>query len=196
MPGIFEYGGNAYDIDDLKVAVRNGDGTYGLKIDVPGVSMFRAEFQTKNQRANGDGGIVAIASAFEAANVTMRNVGISTAHWGILFPTLNYESGSTPNRVRRFYQQFNIPLPYFGVLARIFDGESRTAGMIIFIPRIKVMNNVQWSAEYNTFVTPEITGMGLADTTLSDPSGQPLSFVAYIYESNMPLLSSINLPLL
>lgn len=195
MAGIFDFGGNLYDIDDLNIFVNNNDGTFGPKVNVPAIDMFRMEFQTKNQRANGDGGIAALASAIEAVNVSMRNVGIQRDHWGILFNSSDYEYGTAPNRVEDFFIEFGAPLPYFGALARIFDGESATSGAIIFIPRIKIMNNVQWQAEYNTFVTPEISGFGIPETTLVNPSGRPRSFHAKFYESNLPLLSTLSLPL-
>jgi hypothetical protein len=193
LAGVFEFAGNAYDIDDLRIARSDNDGTYGTLINVAAVSMFRVEFQTKNQRANGDGGIAALASAIEALNVTMRNVGIGREHWGVMYPTLNYESGTTPNRVGRFYIQGGVPLPYFGAIARIFDGESSDSGMLLFIPRLKIMGNTQWQAEYNTFVTPEITAMGIPDTTLTDPAGRPLTCYAKFYESGLPQISAMPL---
>lgn len=195
MPGIFEYAGNLYDIDDLKIAVNNNNGTFGTLIDVPAVDMFRMEFQTKNQRANGDGGIAALASAFEAVNVSMRNVGIKREHWAALFPTESYEYNSTPNRVEDFFINFGQPLAYFGAAARIFDGESATSGAIIFVPRIKIMNNVQWQAEYNTFVTPELTGFGIPETNLLTPGGRARSVHVKFYESNLPTIESLGFPI-
>lgn len=195
MAGIFEFGGNSYDIDDVRVFINHNNGTFGTKIDVPSINMFRIEFVMKNQRAQGDGGITALASAVESINVTMRNVGISRDHWAVMFPSSSYEYGTTPNREEDLFIEAGAPNPYFGALARIFDGESQSAGAIIFIPRIKVMNNVQWQAEYNTFVAPEITGMAVPETTLVNPSGRFRLFHAKFYESNLPLLANMTLPL-
>lgn len=195
MSGIFDFGGNLYDVDDLQVAINNNDGTFETGVDVPGVSMFRCEFQMKNQRANGDGGIAALASAVESINVTMRNIGVSREHWAVMFPSSAYEYGTTPNRVEDFFVEAGAANPYFSCLARIFDGESRTAGAIVWIPRIKIMNNVQWQAEYNSFVAPEITGMAVPETNIVNPSGRYRLFQAKFYESNLPLLSAITLPL-
>jgi hypothetical protein len=195
MAGIFQFGGNLYDINDLRVFISLNDGTFGGMVDVPAVDMFRMEFVMKSQRANGDGGIAALASAVEAINVNMRNVGISRDHWAVMFPSSSYEYGSTPNRVEDFFIEVGTPNPYFGALAQIFDGESQSSGAIIFIPRIKIMNNVQWQAEYNTFVTPELQGMAVPDTNLINPSGRPRLFHAKYYESGLPSLDSVTLPL-
>jgi len=192
---IFDYGGNLYDIDDLRVFANNGNGTFGTKFDLVAINMFRMEFQSKNQRANGDGGIAALASAWEAVNVTMRNVSVKRDVWALFGAGSNYEYGVTPNRVTDQFIEFGQPLGYFGVLARIFDGESATSGAVIFIPKIKIMGNVQWQAEYNTFVTPEITAFGIPDTNLVNPSGRYRAFHAKYYESNLPLLGGLTLPL-
>ena len=41
MANIFSFGGPQYDVDDVKIAVNNGDGTFGTLIDVPSVEKPR-----------------------------------------------------------------------------------------------------------------------------------------------------------
>lgn len=194
MAGVFAFGGNLYDINDMKVARNNNDGTYGTLVDVPSVDMCRIELVMKSAQARGDGGISALASSIESANVTMRNVGLSRDHWEALYPVDNYLTGSTPSQIERMFVKAGKANPYFGVIARIFDGESADSGVLLFIPRVKIMQNVQWQVEYNTFVTPEMTGMAVSETSLLDPAGDPLFVYPVFYESALPQITVMPLP--
>lgn len=191
MAGIFDYGGNLYDIDDLKIARNLGDGTFGDLVDVPSIDMFRIEFVTKNQTGRGDGGITALASAIESCNITIRNLGIKRDQITYMFPADSYETGVEPDREEMTDIESGRPFPYFGAIARIFDGESDDAGALIFVPRIKIMQNITWNVEYNTFVAPEMTAMAVRDPVLLTTSGRNRFVRAIFYESELPAITAM-----
>lgn len=196
--GIFSYGDVEYDIEDCKIARWNGDGTYGSLIDVPAIDMARIEFTMKQALGRGDGGLKLVASAIEAANITMRNFGIVATSLPVLFGASNdeYNPGADAYTINDMVA--GQVLPYFGMAIRSFDNESvpgvghQPGGALIFVPKIKVTANFQWNFAYNTFIQPELTGFGLVDDNL--PSNVGVSFGRFVrvkrYKRDLPLLSA------
>lgn len=193
MASLFQYGDAQYDIDDCKVAIWNGDGTYGTPVDVPAINMFRISHQLKSQQGRGDGGLKLLAGAIEAANVTIRNFGIVAATLPIFFGASSdeYNPGADAYTVNDFAA--GKVLPYFGAAIRSFDTESTAGGgALIFVPKIKVMSNFDWSYSYNEFIQPELTGFAVPDDNL--PSNVAVSFGRYVrikrYKRNLPQIPS------
>lgn len=191
MAGIFDYGSVLYDIDDLKIARSNADGTYGTLIDVPSVDMFRIEWVLKAATGRGDGGETAQASAIESAQITMRNLSVKRDNMTAMYPADVYNYGTTPSQNSLMDIESGRPFPYFGAIARIFDGEDDQAGALIFVPRMKIMNNLTWNAEYNTFVTPEVTAKALRHPTLVNASGRSRFVRIRFYESGLPQITTM-----
>lgn len=194
MP-LFDFGGNLYDIDDSKIALNNGDGTFGPKIDVPSINEAQIEWATKNQTGRGDGVITALASAIESANVTITNLSIKRDNMVLMFPADLYSYGTTPNRVDNLLIEAGRPFPYFSLLLRCFDGENPNSGGIFWFPKIKVMQNVRWTVQYNQFIAPQIQAMAVQDTNIISPSGRYRFCHIKSYESNLPLLANVTLPM-
>lgn len=176
-----------YDVDDLKLAVNNGDGTFGTPIDAFGVSMFRIEYVARQADARGDGGIVATASAIETANITMRNVGIKGDQMALIYPSDVYDYDAN-------HQMIDIDsgrlYPYFSAAVRVFDGESQDGGAIIFVPRLKIVGNVQWQVEDNQFIAPELTCRAVRDPILQSYSGRRRFVRVHTYLASLPLITT------
>jgi len=176
-----------YDVDDLKLAVNNGDGSFGAVLDAFGVSMFRIEWVARQADARGDGGIVATASQIETANITMRNVGIKGSQMSLIYPADAYDYDDTHQMIDvdsgRFY-------PYFAAAVRVFDGERTDAGAIIFVPRMKIVGNVQFQFEDNQFVIPELTCRAVRDPILTSYSGRKRFVRMHTYTSSLPSISA------
>lgn len=198
MASVFNYGDVAYDIQDMKIAAWNGDGTYGTLIDVPAINRFNLEFVMKSQTGNGDSGRVLTAAAIEAANVSMRNFGIPALAVPILFggSTNEYGTGSDLYSIQDLAA--GQELPYFGALIRSIDPESAVTpghtkgGTLLFVPKIKVMSNFSWTFEYNTFIQPELTGSAQPDSNLaSQVSGFDLFVRRKVYKRDLPLIGAV-----
>lgn len=163
---VFQYGDLEYDIDDAKVARRNGDGTYGTLIDVTSINMARITFNAKTQDGRGDGGITAVASANESGSITIRNLGIPDGLLSTFYGMSSDEYGSGDSAYKILDMVAGYPFPYFGMVLRSFDNENAGSGALIEIPKIKIMSNFDWNLSYNEFVQPEMTGRVLPDGSL------------------------------
>lgn len=198
MAGVFGYGEVSYDVDDTRVALWNGDGTYGTPVDLNGINEFRIEFVMKSQDGNGDGGLILTASSIISANITIRNFGIPSSAVPILFGGSNDEYAPGVDAYTILDIPVGAPMPYFGALVRAFDPESATGtgGSIFFVPKIRVVANFQWDISYNNFRQPELTGRALQDGNLqSNVSGRSRFVREKRYKRNMPLLSAVSWPL-
>lgn len=188
MP-LFSFEGPQYDIDDVKIARNNGDGTFGTAVDVPSVDLYVANFRTKSAEGRGDGGITAVASQIEACEVTVRNLSIAMESLEVFLGISIQSSGVSPNRERSMHIT-NNRFPYFGIVGRAFAGES-DAGTMIFFPYVKIMQNFEWRMEYNVFTMPEVRALALRDPVLLGEDGRRLLSHVKGYET-MP---EIEIPL-
>lgn len=173
MAGIFNVGGPQYDVDDVKIARNNGDGTFGTWIDVPSCDLFVATVRLKSAEMRGDARITAIASAAEAAEVQVRMGSFSFDAYEVIFGSTVSESGSGSGEKIEMSIGATQRMPYFGVIARSLAGES-DGGTLIFLPYLKIMQPLGLRVEYNTFSMPEVNALALGDPTLVDGAGRPL----------------------
>lgn len=191
MPGtgLFDFGGPQYDVDDVKIAKNNGDGTLGPLIDVPSVDLFTMNFRVKSAEGHGDARITAVVSQIEAAEITMRGLSIDLDVVELFMGGTQGDSGIAPNRSAKM-DVSNFNLPYFALFARSLAGES-AGGTMFFVPYIKITSNFEWHLEYNTLVAPQLQGLALGDPVLVDATNRPLLLTIKKYE----LLPAISYPL-
>lgn len=191
MASIFSLGGPQYDVDDVKIAVNNGDGTFGTLVDVPSCDLFVTGLRMKSAEMRGDGGIRALASQIEAAEVQVRFGSFPFNVYQILFGVTADSSGTTPNVSMSLKLGLGKVNPYFGLAARTIGGEDVTTGTIIFVPYVKIMQTVSVRLEYNTFTMPEVNGLAVADPVLTTTAGNPMIWQIKGYET----LPAITMPL-
>lgn len=190
MANIFSFGGPQYDVDDVKIAVNNGDGTFGTLIDVPSVDLFQTGIRMKSAEMRGDARITALASQAEAIEFQMRMGSFPPEVYAILFGVAAQSSGVVGNRAKEFAVGAGVRMPYFSIVGRSLAGET-AGGTMIWVPYIKIMQTVSVRVEYNAFSMPEVTAMAVGDPVLTDASGRPLLVKFKEYET----LPSIAMPL-
>jgi len=190
MANIFGFGGPQYDVDDVKIAVNNGDGTFGPLVDVPSVDLFQVGIRMKSAEMRGDARITAVASQIEAVEFQMRMGSFGLDVYEILFGVSNSESGTTPDRYKEIELGAGTRMPYFAIVGRSLAGET-SGGTMIFVPYVKIMQTVSVRVEYNSFSMPEVTALALGDPVLEDNSSRPLVLKIKEYET----LPAITIPL-
>lgn len=189
MASIFDIAGVLYDIDDAKIAVNQLDGTFGTLVDIPSVSRLTFTMRNRNQTMRGDGRITAIASATESADVVVAGA-FDLRVLEIAMGFTNYQTGSTPNQYTSTKFGAGRRMPYFGIVGRARSDQD-LSGTMIFIPYLKIMEQVEVGIGDNEMPSPELRCMALGDPTLLDDDGLPLLIHVKGYETvvalDMPL---------
>lgn len=183
---IFSIAGAQYDVDDVKIAKRLGNGVYGALVDIPSVNMYMGEIQIRSATGRGDGGITALASSIESANVTFRNISFSQAASEIFLGFSSYLSGTSPTRTRSMKMGIGKAMPYFGIVGRSLSSDSDACTMMFF-PYVKIMQPFSVSFNDNEFVSPEIQCMAVGDPYLTDDTSRPLLVQIKEYETAVPI---------
>lgn len=172
MASIWELGdGPEYDIVDIKVARNNGDGTFGTALDVPSVDRMSVRWNVKSAQARGDGRITALASQIESANVIFRGFSMTQDVWAMMLGLTSYTDGTTPTRTKSL-KVSNNRFKTFGICGKALVGDSADAH--IFLPYLRIMEQVEFNIEYNGFIAPEVTAMAIGDPVLLNEAGDPL----------------------
>lgn len=195
MSGIFTLPNNVdliqYDVDDVKVFANNLDGTFGTGVDVPSCDLFVTGLNTKNQTMRGDGRITAIASSPESAECQIRFGSFAAAVMEIILGSSVASSGTTPNRKLEMKVGAGQNFPFFSIVGRSPSGLANGGATLIWLPCVKIMQNVSLRVEYNAFMMPEVTAMAIGDPVLTTTEGLALLWEIKWYET----AASISLPL-
>lgn len=186
MAGIFTMGGPQFDIDDLKIAINNLDGNFSDVTDVPSVQMVTMNHRVRSREGTGDGAITAVASKYEALEMTIRNLSIPFDVVG-LFTGANVVEETVSGSDRRTVDMSLRRFPYIGMSFRCYAGDS-VSGTAVFVPYLKVMDAWDWRFEEREFVIPEIKFLALTDPVLVDDVSEPLLYRIREYEV-MPALT-------
>jgi hypothetical protein len=161
-----------FGVEDLKLATWDGDGSYTNPTDVPGIKTARIQVETTNARQEGDDRIVAVAAKAVAATVTIINGRFS-------FEAVNILTGQ-PITSSASYKKIGITnrrTPYIGMIWRSDEAEG-AGDMHIFVPKLKLMEGVQFEWSYGAFTTPELTLTALLDDNIQDINGYSYLFYA------------------
>lgn len=173
----WQVGDAPWDFDDCKIAVNNGDGSFGTPTDVYSCQMTEVTIVRRSGEGSGDGIITALASKIEKITGTVRYLGVQSDILAIITGASETSSGSTPNRIR------GLPLhreraPYFGMIARTLASEG-AGDAYMFVPRCKIMGDIKISYEENNFVTIEVPFTAVVDNHLTTNS---LGICVDVYE--------------
>lgn len=181
MPSLFGFGAPQFDLDDAKIAIWNGDGTYGTALDVPSVQIVGGAIQNRQGTLSGDGYITATAAKIQAAQVQFRFGGLSQEVLEIVTGKAVESSGTTPNRIKYTRWGGGQPMPYFSLCARTLAAEG-TGDTHIFFPKLKAMDGFEIRFEEEAFSIPEISCMSLPDSNWTT-GGRPLLAVLVEHET-------------
>lgn len=144
---------------DCRIAARTGVATYGAVHDVVSIGSFGVTFNVASAELMGDGGVSDIFARIIKAEIRFRFGFRSMAVWSIL---TGQSISSTSS-----YDQIAVDsgkLPYFGILfvTEHSDGNGDT---VFFLPKCKVMSDVEFSADQTQYITNEITATGVRENS-------------------------------
>lgn len=169
-----------WDIDDVKVAVNNLDGTFGTAVDVKASMTMQVELEVKSGEMNGDGGLYAVASKLLAANFTTQFgdlIGFETLE--VLIGENAASSGTSPQAT--YFNMWVKPYPWFALAGRAYDASGNfTFG--IFAPKCKITQNFQFGFQDGEFIMPEIQGRIVKDSRVT-VGGNPIVILPHYYDS-------------
>jgi hypothetical protein len=166
------YGDAPWDFDDGKIAVNDGDGTFGTAIDIYSCQMVMSELEVRSGVGTGDGGKTAMASKPIGVKGHVRFLGVQHDVMAIFSGFSNSSSGSAPNRVTGTVFTLNQNFTYFGIAARALASES-AGDAHLFMPRCKIMGDINVTFEEENYVAIEFDFEGAADRHILH-NGKPL----------------------
>lgn len=180
MP-LFEFGSPTFGLRDGKVAVNNGNGTFGTLVDVPSIKMFGVKVNMTEAELEGDDQITATAAKPRSADVSFSMGGINLEVLNVLMGQAIQSSGTSP--VSRRMNISNKKTAYFGV-SGIADAAEATGQTHLFIPKCKVRNGFELRMEYGAFAIPELQCTAVADDQFLDADS--LNVLMKIVQYNIP----------
>lgn len=158
--GYFGIGEVPFGLEDAKIAVNNLNGTWGTAVDIPSVRILRIRLETYNGVGEGDDIETVAHSKPKGATITVEMLGISSAVLEKITGLTKASSGSAPNR--KFSLRFNkYNAPYLGLCGRADSAEGGDAHF--FVPKMKLMEGFEVTAQFNTFSIPSLNFKALVD---------------------------------
>ena len=174
-----------FGIQDLKIAPWLGGGLYDTAVDVPGIKQLQVQENTTNAQQEGDDAIVAVASKLVSATITMQYGRFSYAVMEVYTGQTSQQCSDGSKKIYRT----NRKTPYFGLSARIDEAEG-DGDQHIFIPKLKVMEGIQFAFEYGAFATPQLTAMAVIDENFVDED----DFPSIYYLPGFPTRTVVSIP--
>lgn len=171
----FGLAGVTFGLEDVKVGVWNGDGTYGTAVDVPSVQALVTALQTVNGRLEGDDIITAVHSKVISGTVTLRFGSVSQAVLEVLTGRTIETHGTTPNQIKRI-RFTEGGFPYFGLCGKA-DAVEGEGVKHTFIPKCKIMEGFEARYEYGQWAIPELTCECLIDDTYATDNASEVQTV-------------------
>lgn len=157
----FGIGGPQFGLRDAKVAVWNGDGTYGVLVDVPSVQMLTQSVQTVNAQLEGDDVITDVHSKAISGQIKLRFGSVSLDVLEVITGRSIASSGTTPNRVDRLYFA-GTNFGWFGLCGKS-ESTAGSGDTHLFAPKVKIMEGFEVKMEYGQYLIPELTAMSIPD---------------------------------
>lgn len=162
----FEIGGPTFGLQDVKIAAWNGADDYATEVDVMSAQSLNTVMRVVTAELTGDDVITATASRPVGSQITMRFGGVSIAALEVMIGNTATSSVASPNNVKTFRVAGGESLPYFGITGRAIGAEDPTQDTLVFLPKVKIMSDFNLiQMEYGQFSIPEVTLMGVADSS-------------------------------
>lgn len=157
--GLFGVVGPEFGLRDVKVALWEGDGTYGTAVDIPSVQMYEIQLQTTNAQLEGDDKITDTNAIARSAQIRVRFGSVSLEALSVLL-NINLVDSTDTHTLR----VGNLEFPYFGICGQAYA--TRGGGDThVFVPQCKIMEGFTISMQYGQYSIPEVTCMAVFDDT-------------------------------
>lgn len=171
MP-LFQFGDPPYGVEDTKLALNNGNGTFGTNYDVPSVQLLRGTLTVEQAELSGDDKITATAGKVIKGEGALRFGGLSLEILSAMTGGGINSSGAGSDAYR-FVDFSNRNLPEWGVIGRA-DAAQGSGDSHLFMPRCKIAGNFEIKLEQNAFAIPEMPITMLADDNFLDADGNSI----------------------
>jgi hypothetical protein len=150
-----------YGIRDAKIATWTAANSYGTAVDVGAVHDFSITFQMENAALEGDDVIVDEFSKVKGVSINLvygsvNQQVLSILTGGTLVSNADYED-------LLFGQDDNAG--YFALAGRVMG--SGIKDFHIFVPKCKVMGNLQYKAGYGAYLIPQADIQGVWEGTVN-----------------------------
>lgn len=163
MPLFDTNGAPTMGLNDCKIAVWNGDGTYGSLVDVPSVQMFAPNMKMLSAQLEGDDQITATSARLIGAEVRFRFGSISLNAAAVLFGLAKTTSGGGASLQDAVTLPGGHRMPYFGICGKALAEEGE-GDLHVFLPKVKIMSDFDYgSMEYGRFAVTELSCYAVSD---------------------------------
>lgn len=163
----------AWDIDSAVIAVNNGNGTWGTNYPIKGVVKVEMEVEMKSGEQDGDGYLYAVVSKPRAGSTTFQFVNQEDLR------VISILIGST---VESSGGDFTLPIgrgnyaPYFSICGKTLLDDA-IGDYQIWLPKLKVMENIAVGLADGEFVLPEFSARAIADEYVTRSSKPQIAFL-------------------
>lgn len=143
-------------IRDMKIAAWNGEGSYGTAYDVLGARAMSVEYVMEGDELRGDDVVLDRYSKLISVTVRMEQAAVSFTvlnmlMGGTLVSNADYEDVVTSETTE---------IPYVALAGRVV-GSGGANDLHLFVPKAKVMGNLQFNAQLDTYLIPQVQLQGI-----------------------------------
>lgn len=156
MPTSYKFG-----VRDAKIATWTTTSSYGTLVDLNAVNRIEVQVQTTSAQLEGDD-VIADTHA-QPTSVRVRVVFGAGAQIMDVLSTLTGETLGSSGGIRTLVND-DGNYPYIGFRAQVYQTNG-TGDNHLIVPKCKLMDGFSYSAAYGGYVIPEITLMGVLDST-------------------------------
>jgi hypothetical protein len=171
MP-LFQFGDPPYGVEDSKLALNQGDGTFGTNYDVPSVQLLRGSLTIEQAELTGDDKTTAVAGKIIKGEGALRFGGLPFEILSAITGGQIASSGAGSDAYR-FVDFSNRNLPEWGLCGRADAGQG-SGDSHLFMPRCKITSGFEIKFEEKAFAIPEVSITMLADDNFLDKDGNAI----------------------
>lgn len=151
-----------YGLRDAKIAPWTAENTYGTLLDVDAVQSLTVTLVTQTAVLEGDDVEKDVYAKIKSVEATLRNGDVSLEVLDLLIGGTLYEGVG--------YDDLKISetdsITYFSIAGKVVgtDGGGCT---ILWIPKCKIFGNVNYQAQQNNYLLPEVQIKGVNEGTIN-----------------------------
>lgn len=150
-----------YGLRDLKVTpfTDNTLTAYGASVDLPNIRTLSFAEVVESQELRGDDALKATHETAPSVEWELESGGVSYEAARVMVGGTVSESGSTPNRIKRFYKTEDDARPYFKIEGQAISDSGGDVHCIIY--RAKATGNFEGTFGDQEFFLSGFSGVGL-----------------------------------
>jgi len=156
-----------YGLRDIKVSsfTDNTYTAYGASVDLPNARTLAFSEVVESTELRGDDALRATHETAPSVEWELESGGMPFEAARVMLGGTISETGSAPNRIKRYYKTIDDARPYFKIEGQVISDSGGDLHCIIY--RAKVTGNFEGSFTDQEFFTPGISGVGLDSLVVS-----------------------------